>query len=84
MVIRFFDGNPIFYHKHVGSWKSEVGCPGYFSFLARIILDYHFTGIIAYIHVNYLLYLSEISTCNPMEKNRLFTPACKSAFDPKE
>jgi hypothetical protein len=46
MVIRFFASNPIFYFKQVACRK---GCKGNFSFLAKIILNYHFTGIIAYI-----------------------------------
>jgi len=51
MVIRFFARNPILYFKQIGSPKSQVRCTGHFSFLARIILNYHFTRIIAYIHL---------------------------------
>jgi len=55
MVIRFFASNPIFYFKQVVpiaiGTMSEVRCTGHLSFLARIILNYHFTGIIAYLHV---------------------------------
>lgn len=49
MVIRFFASNSIFYFNQVGSPKLEVRCTQHFSFLARIKMNYHFTGIIAYI-----------------------------------
>jgi hypothetical protein len=49
MVTRFFASNPIFYKIRDGRPKSEDRCTGHFSLLVRIILNYHFTGIIAYI-----------------------------------
>ncbi|WP_194776410.1 hypothetical protein [Pararhodonellum marinum] len=62
MVIRSFATNPIFFFKGDGNQKSHFhrqagppvvgqGCTGDFSLLARFVLNYHFPGIIAHLHV---------------------------------
>jgi hypothetical protein len=57
MVTRFFANNPILYKIRDGRPKSEDRCTGYFSLLVRIILNYHFTGIIAHIILLFLAIL---------------------------
>jgi hypothetical protein len=51
MDIHFFASNLIFYFRQDGRQKSEDRCTGHFSFLPRNLLNYQFTGIIAYMHL---------------------------------
>lgn len=50
MDIRFFDRKLIFCFRQEGRQNSEDRCVGHSNLLPRNLLNYHFTGIIAYMH----------------------------------